>query len=61
MPEPRNRTCTRKTGYFRDENLEGKSSSKLLFTSKIFAGGNVTCFPQLSQVTNKISPKNARF
>ena len=44
-PEPPGRTCTPKTGYFQDKNLQGKSSSELLFTSEIFAGDNVPFFP----------------
>ena len=32
-----------KAGYFQDKNLQGMSSNELLFTSKIFAGGNVPC------------------
>ena len=36
---------TSKTGYFQDKNLQGISSSELLFSSKMFAGGNVPCFP----------------
>ena len=46
-PEPPGRTRIPKTGYFQDKNLKGISLSELLFTSKIFAGGNVPCFPQL--------------
>ena len=60
-PEPPGHTHTPKTGYFHNKNLQGKSSSELLFTSKIFKGGNVPCFPQLGQVTYKIEAKNARF
>ena len=44
-PEPPGRTCTTKTGYFQDKNLPGKPSSELLSTFKIFAGGNVPCYP----------------
>ena len=44
-PEPPSRTCTPKTGYFQDKNLQSQSSSELLFTSKVYAGGNVPCFP----------------
>ena len=38
------RICAPKTGYFQDKNLKGIFLSELLFTFKIFAGGNVPCF-----------------
>ena len=40
-----NCTCTPKTGYLQDKNLQGKSLSELLFTSKIFEEGTVPRFP----------------
>ena len=41
---PPGRTCTPKTGNFQDKSFQSISSNKLLFTSKIFVGGNVPCF-----------------
>ena len=39
---PLGRTCTPKTGYFQEKNHRGKSFSEKIFTSKFFAGGNVS-------------------
>ena len=43
--KPPGRTCTPKTSDFPDKNLQEISSSELFFTSTIFAGDNIPCFP----------------
>ena len=50
-PGPPSRTCTSKTGYFHEkQNFHGKYLSHYLLL-KIFAEGNIPCFPPVGQVT----------
>ena len=60
-PEPLGRICTPKTDYFQEKNLLGISSSELFFISKIFAGGNVPCFPLTGPSHLRNLTQNARF
>ena len=53
-----------KTGYFHGKtkiSKENISSSKLFFTAKCIAGGNVLCFLHLNQINYKIYFKNDWF
>ena len=45
------RICTPIPGYFHDKQKSWKQILKRLLTAKDIAGGNVSCFSNLGQVT----------